>query len=252
MLEYPAEGLLPCGPKMLENNKKHLKEIWGECVIIKIAGKDKYDGLHVWVKCSCGTIFTTRYRNLTSGRTTKCKGHLRNGGIIGKKINNIEILEIVNIEPNENGEHIIVKCKCFCGEEFTCRYNNLTQGNTMSCGCIKSKGEEVCADVLKNKNIRYVRQKTFPDLKDKRNLSYDFFLPDYNVLIEIDGSFHRAELKFTSHSNLKEVQIHDEMKNNYAIKNNLLLKRFVYEDYLGNKGLEKLKNNIINFLEEMS
>jgi len=52
-----------------------------------------------------------------------------------------------------------------------------------------SKIEDKFAQILISSNIRFEREKTFPNLKNGF-LRYDFYLPDLNILIEVDSMLH--------------------------------------------------------------
>lgn len=56
-----------------------------------------------------------------------------------------------------------------------------------------SNGEQIIATLLKEHDITYIQEKTFKDFryKDTGGIPrYDFYLPDYNILIEYDGEQH--------------------------------------------------------------
>jgi len=57
-----------------------------------------------------------------------------------------------------------------------------------------SKVEDKFAALLRQYNIPYVREKTYPDLK-KGRLRFDFYLPTMNILLEIDSELHFQEIK---------------------------------------------------------
>lgn len=65
-------------------------------------------------------------------------------------------------------------------------------GYTKSCGQHISLGEEKINKILIENNINFESQKTFPDLygKNKHPYFFDFYLSDYNILIEYDGIQH--------------------------------------------------------------
>jgi len=52
-----------------------------------------------------------------------------------------------------------------------------------------SKIEEKFADIFQTAGIKYVREKTYPNLKNGY-LRYDFYLPDLDTLVEIDSMLH--------------------------------------------------------------
>lgn len=56
--------------------------------------------------------------------------------------------------------------------------------------CKNSKQELIIRGLLTQKNIRFEEQKTFPWLKRKGKMFLDFYLPDYNIAIECQGSQH--------------------------------------------------------------
>jgi len=107
--------------------------------------------------------------------------------------------------------------------------------------CNKSKGENLIKEILTENNIQFEEQKKFDDLKDKRHLSYDFYLPDYNLLIEYNGKQHYKKNSFKKH-NLLIQKHHDWLKRNYARKKGIkLLTIPFWEEY-------NIKEIIVNFL----
>ena len=52
-----------------------------------------------------------------------------------------------------------------------------------------SKGEDKVKNILDNARITYVREKTFPSLRNGK-LRFDFYLPELGILIEVDGEQH--------------------------------------------------------------
>lgn len=82
-----------------------------------------------------------------------------------------------------------------------------------------SQGEIIIQQILEYYNIKYIKEKTFNDLVSdtKSKLRYDFYLPEYNRLIEFDGEQHyKATTGWNNEQHLKRVQQLDEIKNKYA------------------------------------
>ena len=77
----------------------------------------------------------------------------------------------------------------------------------------------------------------------KGNLSYDFYLPKYNLLIEYQGEFHDGSAGKYSRINIKKQQEHDRRKKQYAKDNNIKLLEIWYWDY---DNIEKILEKIIN------
>ena len=97
--------------------------------------------------------------------------------------------------------------------------------------CKESHGEKFIRNYLDKHNIKYVPQKRFKDLKDKTYLSYDFYLPDYNMLIEYQGIQHYESINIKGsgkYSNLKKQQYHDNLKREYAKDNGYKLLELKY------------------------
>lgn len=116
------------------------------------------------------------------------------------------------------GNNISIKYKCSkCGNVYKQKPNN--HYNVCSCTkCkkrINSKGEKYIKNFLDEHSINYIPQKTFNDLKDKKLLSYDFYLPEYNVLIEYQGIQH-YEPRFGDKNYFKIQKLHDKLKREYA------------------------------------
>ena len=87
---------------------------------------------------------------------------------------------------------------------------------------------------MDNKNIKYIREKTFPNLLGVGNdyLRYDFYLPEYNLLIEYHGEQHEQAYDFFGgEEKLKQQQEHDRRKKEYAELHNIKLLEILYWDY---------------------
>ena len=116
-------------------------------------------------------------------------------------------------------------CLCDCGKSTIVCGNHLRTGHISSCGCLVSRKEEEIVKILDLHKIIYKREFTFPDLKDKRNLRFDFAIFNtYNELIgliEYQGVQHyELNNPFTNNGLL---QIHDQMKKDYCFKHQIPL-----------------------------
>lgn len=88
--------------------------------------------------------------------------------------------------------------------------------------CKSSRGELLIAKILKDLNITYERQKRFNDCINpltKHKLSYDFYLPQENMLIEFNGDQHYRSLRHwhRNKNTLKTQQYRDFLKKQYAL-----------------------------------
>jgi len=92
--------------------------------------------------------------------------------------------------------------------------------------CKESKGEMGIRIFLENNNICFKLQKRFDGCVGKKyKLPFDFYLPDYNLLIEYDGIQHYDKTSKFYH---KETIINDNIKTEYCIKYKIDLLRIPY------------------------
>lgn len=138
-------------------------------------------------------------------------------------------IEIVGDYIKSN-EKILCKCR-ECNKEFyqTPSYL-LTSGECPYCGM--TKGERRIFNYLNKNNIDYIFQKSYEDLRGLNNglLSYDFYLPSYNLLIEYQGQFHDGSTGGFTLMNLGYQKEHDKRKKQYALDNNIKLLEIWYYD----------------------
>jgi hypothetical protein len=136
--------------------------------------------------------------------------------------------------PNSS-KQVWWKCK-ECGNEWKASICSRNRTNGTGCPeCNKSKGEKRIKDYLNLQYIYYNEQKEFNGLLGlgNKNLSYDFYLPRYNLLIEFQGvqhekyilGFHKSKKDFQ-----KQVE-HDKRKREYAQTNNIKLLEIWYNDF---------------------
>lgn len=110
--------------------------------------------------------------------------------------------------------------------------------------CRISKGEKHIAKFLEENNIKYESQKKYVGLTgiNGGQLSYDFYLSDYNLLIEYQGEQHNKIVDwFVGEEGYKIRQEHDNRKRKYAIDNNIKLLEIWYNENIEQK-LKKTLN----------
>ena len=187
-------------------------------------------------QCECGN-----YTSVSSNNLRKVKNGVKSCGCLRKEIGNRSIkdlsgqrfdkLLVLSITDKRVGERVVWHCKCDCGTEIDVSSDALLKGHTHSCGCIKSIGEKNIATVLSENNIVFEKEKKFPDLIFNSYLRYDFYIPDYNRLVEFDGIQHfedKANGSWKQSSCFEEVQKRDMIKNQYALSHGIDLVRIPY------------------------
>jgi len=109
-------------------------------------------------------------------------------------------------------------------------------------------GERNVSELLTHNNVDFIPQKKFPGCINIRQLAFDFYLPKYNICIEVDGIQHKQ--RFRGEKDDKELlkRIHrDNIKNEYCIKNSIKLIRVPTKN-IKNRLIKILKNDNIYLL----
>lgn len=112
-----------------------------------------------------------------------------------------------------------ISCKCNrCEHIFSALPMDLLNGIHCS-RCSASYGEQSIMDYLDSANIKYVREKTFPNCKHYKPLRFDFYLPDYDAVIEYDGKQHYYPVSFAKRDYLYSIEQFELLKKRDSIKN---------------------------------
>ncbi len=118
-------------------------------------------------------------------------------------------------------------------------FKQATRSHLNGVGCPKcqeSKGEREIRKILEMYNIEYLNQHSFIDCFYKRELKFDFYLPNLNICIEYDGEQHFKPIDFYGGmKNFKIQKERDSIKSNYCKYNNIKLLRISYKDDIKNK-----------------
>ncbi|AIX12623.1 hypothetical protein WRP3_120 [Lactococcus phage WRP3] len=120
-----------------------------------------------------------------------------------------------------------------CGNTYEVKWNNFHQGARCP-KCNESKGEKKISDILNSLGIKYTSQKRFPECKYKNTLPFDFYIHNKKskLLIEFDGRQHFESIEyFGGEDVLKETQLRDKIKNDFAKEKDIPLLRIPYTDF---------------------
>lgn len=141
---------------------------------------------------------------------------------------------------NDGKKHIWLLCACGeCGNKFWCHltdWKNRVRTRCADCVRIESNLEILVRKWFEENGVQFVEQKRFDDCRDKRKLPFDFFLPEYNCCIEVDGIQHfQCNLRLHGHlftkDELFDIQRRDNIKNEYCKRNNIDLLGLSYLDF---------------------
>ena len=234
-------------------NKKTTKEIFIKYAKLKYGNKHDYslisevnnDRTKIKIKCNiCGNIFEQRVNNYLNGKgcpkctlLAKCdreafikKAKLKHGDKYDYSL-------VDNIKNRKNKVKIICKK---CGMVFEQRANNHLNGQ----GCPKCNESHLERDVrikLYKNNINFETQKTFPWLRNKREMPLDFYLTDYNIAIECQGIQHHKVHGFFTEEKVRYTKAMDKLKLRLCREHNVPIFYINYND-----NLEERLNELLN------
>ena len=145
--------------------------------------------------------------------------------------------------------HSKLKWKCENGHEWNATPSNIKNGKWCPL-CISSGGEKFLRNLFIKNGVKFESQKKYDDCRNVKQLPFDFYLIDYNILIEYDGHHHFKPIQFNGCSIEKANKTflgtikNDKIKNEYCMNNNIPLIRIPYtEKNIG----EYLKNKLIDY-----
>lgn len=227
----------------------HTNERFGRLVAIQHLSGGKY-----LCKCDCGNIVEVETTNLTSGNTQSC-GCLQKDrtseallkSLIGQRFGKLVVIE--KADNNKFG-HVCWKCQCDCGGITIVDATNLRNGNTSSCGCIKSKGEMIINNWLQKHHIDFQPQYSVSEivLESGRHPFFDFGIFKNNKLIcllEYNGKQHYSysNIGWDTKENFEKTVDRDKQKEKQCKQLGIPLYIIKY-----NEDIEKKLSNI--FIEE--
>lgn len=239
-----------CAGVIKKTHEEFIHEINSINPNIDIIGK--YISNNTLIKCKCkidGFVWDAIPTNL-----------LRGSGCIvcfyrnQRKTNDDFVNEVKAINDNVEivGKYINSKTKIksnckICGHTWYPSPDSLLRGS----GCPKcnfSRGENYIYNFLKRNKIDFKTQKKFNDLVGTNNgkLSYDFYLPNNNTLIEYQGEQHYKPIDYYGgEKHLKKQDEHDKRKREYAEHNKIKLIEIPYWDF---NNIEKILSDELGLI----
>ena len=216
---------------------------WTVLEKVKVEGKKET----YWLcRCDCGIERKVLGKNLRNGRSTSCGCYKKEQNSIFMSKYNKEHSSAIDIAGQKYGlltpikptekrlsSSIVWECLCDCGKITYVSVDNLRGKHPVrSCGCLGSSyGEKVIEGILKENNIKYIKEYRIQNLK-----RFDFAILDEkeNIvrLIEFDGEQHFSTRKglWNSTETLEDIQQRDKEKNQWARSHNIPLVRIPYTE----------------------
>lgn len=149
-------------------------------------------------------------------------------------------IELLTTENDYQSGTDVMQLKCRLHGVFSANIDAIRRG--FGCkSCNFSRGERYIAAALDELEIPFETQKKFDTCRDLRPLPFDFWLPDFNILIEFQGRQHYESFdRWGGAKSLQEVQRRDKIKRGWCSENEIPL--------LEIKTYRKVKSSIIEFL----
>lgn len=168
----------------------------------------------------------------------------------------------------KKNNHIDVLCQCECGELYWYNFNQWKRELKDRCQKCSHKLSYIAKrtqDWLKDNNIEYIPEYRFEDCRNQKPLPFDYYLPKYNICIEVDGEQHFYSYAFGYKkkkyqncireemiSNEFNIRKHnDDIKTQYCKEHNIKLIRLKYtlfrsNNQISDKYKEVLQKEIYN------
>lgn len=170
--------------------------------------------------------------------------------LLGMTFGNLTVIEKADVMlvGTDNKKRQFWKCRCNCGTITYVATGDLTSGNTKSCGCISSYGEESVAKYLTENNVTFQKEYSFYDLcTNKGNqLKFDFAIFNSEkqliCLIEYQGIQHYKDFGYFGKLEREET---DQKKIDYCSKNNITLFHIPYDS-----NIQEELDKILHYIHE--
>lgn len=211
--------------------------------VVDIFRKENEKNRRAKMICPNGNIYVARLDHFKNGKRCSCGCSKNNNNENRKSLAQAEFnLMLQSINYKLVGEyvnaHTKVEIMCDKGHTYKVKPTVFKQGNRCPYCNIVSHGEELASKILSDNKITFEREKKFDKLFGVGGglMRFDFYLPQHNAIIEIQGEGHFEEYKTDF---LKPTTIeNDKLKRKFCKDKNIKL----YEvEYLQNKyGFKKL------------
>lgn len=206
-----------------------------------------------WIcQCECGNTFSADGVKIRNGWTRSC-GCLQKevtskrtrADLTGQRFGHLTVIECLGTKNHT----VLWKCQCDCGNITEGTSNNLLGHQKLSCGCLKSYGEELVSQYLNKNNVSFKKEYNLGNLKNlsKSSTRIDFAIIKNNVpigFIEVDGIQHYDKNNPWYNRGVEENAL---LKQQYCLDNNIPLLHLFYNN--GQIEYEELKH-FLQKLEE--
>lgn len=193
------------------------------------------------IRCrACGAEYSKRINDLLHGYgcSTCANQKKRTNKEFIEEIAKIGGGEYEALEVFENTRQKMRFKHLSCGHEFTMKVHNFITNHQRCPRCKKiplhswnSRGAILIKELLEREEIPFQQEAIFDELRSDtgKHLRFDFYLPDYDVLIEYDGQQHFKPVSIMGGEKWHKLcKRNDELKNEWTKKTGMLLIRIPY------------------------
>lgn len=177
----------------------------------------------------------------------RCLVEQKQKNLVGKRFGKLTAIELLpESTKNKNRQYL---CECDCGNKVVVNAIYLTTGQTRSCGCLISYYNIYIQKLLDKLNIKYEKEHRI--YVEGKRYRFDFYLYEYNLMIEYDGEQHYKPMRYhkddeRNYQDFLKRQERDKIKNKYCEDNNIELLRIPYYEK------ENIDSIIINRLQRLN
>ena len=221
-----------------EEVKLRLSKNNGEFELLE-SYKGKNSLKHKFLHKKCGNIIEKQISKMICDNPEYCyicsgKNKHKTTETYIEEVNNIYGEDVIEIL----GDYIDAKTpipihRNDCGHSYNVAPTNLLRKKGCpKCGLRQSKYMDKVEEILNSMNEAYEKEKRLEECKNMRPLPFDYYLPNRNILIEVDGEFHYIQGRFKSaQAILESVKQRDQIKTEYCKNNNIPLLRLPYFEF---------------------
>ena len=155
------------------------------------------------------------------------------------------------VRYKSNRQKVDIRCNK-CGIIFSQSPKSHLSGSGCP-ACKESKGELFLKKILRENNIEFIPQHTFPGLANINALKCDVYIPIVNLIIEIDGDGHRKACFGSTpekrQKNFEDTVRNDAIKDNYAKENGINMLRIPVDKK--DKNLDFIREIVMNYYNDL-
>lgn len=195
-------------------------------------------------KCECGNEIIVRAESLKLGHTKSCGclqkeivAKLNYKDLTGQKFGKLTV--VARSDKKDSSGNYYWLCNCECGTtNHEVSGHHLKGGRILSCGCLRSRGEEKIAYLLSNNDISFCREYPISELtlSTGGHPRFDFALLNSDgsigYFIEYQGEQHyKARGSIFTEEKVQIIQQRDAEKLQYCQEKNIPVIYIPYTDY---------------------